>query len=220
MSPRFCRQADRGIIGWVTLGTELLLLLLLLLPQALQGFGLQPQLEYPVHVGTANTQQQPPTQLRPAALTTTTSSSSTIATNSSSSSSSSSDSSASSSTTKIAFLEDNQGSCIMVDIACLAPAQLVQDFQQHGLKPTLQSHKSNSCSSSSSSSSSSSEADLSATADQARDVLLAVEVDGSSHVAVNCWSHALGSTVSRTWLLQQQGWTVLEVPWWQWEATM
>jgi hypothetical protein len=178
-----------------TVMIEALLLLLLLLPQALQGIGLEPRLEYPVQVVAVNTLQPPPTQLQPAALTTTTTTSS-------------------NSSTKIAFLEDNQGSCIMVDIACLAPAQLVQDFQQHGLKQTLQSHKANSCSSSSSSS----EADFSATADQARDVSLAVEVDGPSHVAVNCWSHALGSTVSRTWLLQQQGWAVLEVPWWEWEA--
>jgi hypothetical protein len=172
----------------------------------------------------------------------------------------------------------------MVDIACLAPAQLVQSFQRSGLKQTLEATKTNMCFSSSSSSRSSSSsadlsagtedahdvlsavevdgpfsssggggsgggaglsagfkvaqdlllavevdgpfsssssgggADLSAGFEDARDLLLAVEVDGPSHVAVNCWGHALGSTVSRSWLLQQQGWAVLEVPWWEWEA--
>jgi very-short-patch-repair endonuclease len=49
-------------------------------------------------------------------------------------------------------------------------------------------------------------------------VLVAVEVDGPTHVAVSCPSHQLGATVCRNWLLQQWGWTVLVVPWWQWQA--
>jgi hypothetical protein len=182
-----------GLEAHVTEHAEvlLLLLLLLLLPQALQGFGLQPQLEHPVQVGAAANIVRPPSiQQHPASLTTSSSSSS-----------------------KIACLQDDQGSSIMVDIACLAPERLVRTFQQFGVKPALKSHKFNS-------SSSSNGAIVSAnlSADEADVVLLVVEVDGPSHVAVNCWSHALGSTVSRTWLLQHQGWAVLEVPWWEWEA--
>ena len=48
-------------------------------------------------------------------------------------------------------------------------------------------------------------------------VFVAVEVDGPTHVAVNCADHALGATVCRNWLLQQWGWVVLVVPWWQWQ---
>jgi hypothetical protein len=49
-------------------------------------------------------------------------------------------------------------------------------------------------------------------------VLVALEVDGPSHAAVNCPSHVLGATVCRNWLLQQWGWTVVVVPWWQWQV--
>jgi hypothetical protein len=48
-------------------------------------------------------------------------------------------------------------------------------------------------------------------------VAVAVEVDGPTHVAMNRASHALGATVSRNWLLQQWGWTVVLVPWWEWQ---
>lgn len=49
-------------------------------------------------------------------------------------------------------------------------------------------------------------------------VLVAVEVDGPTHVAVNRASHLLGATVCRNWLLQQWGWQVLVVPWWEWQC--
>ncbi|WIA35173.1 hypothetical protein OEZ86_003642 [Tetradesmus obliquus] len=160
---------------------------------ALQGIGLQPQLECPVPVCTVGT-------ATPGTAHTTAGASS-----SSSSSSSSSN------------REAKPGACssaLMVDIGCLVPTQLLHTIDRDGLVQALQTliH-------SSSNSSSSSSADLAATAcGQQQQVLLAVEVDGPTHVAVNCWGHRLGSTVSRSWLLQQQGWVVLEVPWWQWEA--
>jgi hypothetical protein len=128
----------------------------------------------------------------------------------------SSSSSSSSSGEGIAGVQNS--SALMVDIGCLVPAQLLQTIEQQGLVQTLQAMRSHSCSSSSSSNA----AGLSATRmhleqHELQQQLLAVEVDGPSHVAVNCWGHRLGSTVSRSWLLQQQGWAVLEVPWWQWE---
>lgn len=49
-------------------------------------------------------------------------------------------------------------------------------------------------------------------------VLVAVEVDGPTHVAVNCASHVLGATACRNWLLQQWGWQVAVVPWWEWQG--
>lgn len=49
-------------------------------------------------------------------------------------------------------------------------------------------------------------------------VAVAVEVDGPTHVAVNGVDHMLGATVCRNWLLQQWGWTVVVVPWWEWQT--
>jgi hypothetical protein len=49
-------------------------------------------------------------------------------------------------------------------------------------------------------------------------VAVAVEVDGPTHVAVNGVDHMLGATVCRNWLLQQWGWTVVVVPWWDWQT--
>lgn len=112
----------------------------------------------------------------------------------------------------------NEWGSLVVDIACVAPAEFVDALGSGGLVQLLkggvqQSGRGN-CSSQLSSGSSRTDSGSCS----GGDVLLAVEVDGPSHVSVNCWDHALGSSISRSWLLQQQGWSVLEVPWWQWDA--
>jgi hypothetical protein len=171
-------------------------ILLLHLLQALQDIGLQPQLEFPVAVTIA------------AYAEAIAAASSAYTANTKSGGSSSSGGTA-----------GDQSSSLMVDIACSAPARLLHAFQQHGLVQTLQKMPNSSSSGNAEGHAAAEETDnCHDTEDDKQNVLLAIEVDGPSHVAVNCWGYRLGSTVCRSWLLQQQGWEVLEVPWWQWEA--
>jgi hypothetical protein len=121
------------------------------------------------------------------------------------------------STTSRSALDGVAGGFLTVDIACVMPQLLLELAQHQGLRKALPSMQQRHAGelealagfSSSSSSSSSSGGQC---------VLVAVEVDGPTHVAANCRSHQLGATVCRNWLLQQWGWTVLVVPWWQWQA--
>lgn len=112
---------------------------------------------------------------------------------------------------------------LSVDIACVMPTEVVALMQTQGVKGALEALKKQQrhqrqqstadtiSSAPSSTSSNDSNSNSSST-------LVAVEVDGPSHVAANCPGHELGATVCRNWLLQQWGWTVLVVPWWQWQV--
>jgi hypothetical protein len=116
------------------------------------------------------------------------------------------------STTSQSALDGVAGGSLSVDIACVMPQLLLELAQHQGLKTALASMQQQLA------------GDVeafggfSSSSSGGQCVLVAVEVDGPTHVAANCRSHQLGATVCRNWLLQQWGWTVLVVPWWQWQA--
>jgi hypothetical protein len=107
------------------------------------------------------------------------------------------------------------GVWLRIDAACLMPVPMLAQVQQLGLARVLQQARAQAAGDGSRPASTSS-AGTDAQACVAG-TPVAVEVDGPSHVAANDRQHALGATLCRDWLLQQLGWPVVKVAWWEWQ---